>query len=229
MEKIEEDRLIQEFSMLNSYEEGTVYFNQHELHPGLVLKVSITMRSTYQAMSQIRVLSCNSSDSVDKVLFVLDVIDADTNLSLHKYESNTTDKGPTVREFLTHYVDLDRPFNSLNWIKVHYPGVDSFIDNNSDYSVLEVLHEVFHAGAKPPTSAGLNQIVFSLPIQSPRCYSIASSLVYSKVDGSTTTTSADLLNRVIPAGRFISQCLSDIQSGDKIRYKLDSLDLTMPF
>jgi sulfite reductase alpha subunit-like flavoprotein len=228
MEKIEKDRLIQEFSMLNSYEEGTVYFNQRELHPGLVLKVSITMRSTYQAMSQIRVLSRNSSDSVDKVLFLLDVIDADTNLSLHKYESNTTDKDPTVREFLTYYVDLDRPFNSLNWSKVQYPGVDSFIDNNSDYSVLEVLHEVFHAGAKPPISVGLNQILFSMPIQSPRCYSIASSPVYSKVDGSTTTTSADLLNRVIPAGRFISQCLSDIQSGDKIHYKLDSLDLTIP-
>jgi sulfite reductase alpha subunit-like flavoprotein len=228
MEQIEEDRLLQEFSMLNSYEEGMVYFNQHELHPGRVLKLSITMRSTYQEMSHIRVLSRNSSDHVDKVLFLLDVIDADTKLSFHKYESNTTNKDPTIREFLTHYVDLDRPFNSLNWIKFQYPGVESFIANNSDYSVLEVLHEVFHSGAKPPTSAFLNQILFSMPIQRPRCYSIASSPVYSKVDGSTTTTSADLLIRVIPAGRFSSQCLSDIRSGDKIRYKLDSFDLTVP-
>jgi hypothetical protein len=113
MEQIEEGRFMQEFSMLNSYEEGTVYFNHHELHHGRVLKLSITMRSTYQEMSHIQILSRNSSDSVDKVLFLLDVIDADTKLSFHKCESNTTNKDPTVREFLTHYVDLDRPFNSL--------------------------------------------------------------------------------------------------------------------
>jgi sulfite reductase alpha subunit-like flavoprotein len=229
MEQIEEDRLLQEFSMLNSYEEGTVYFNQHELHPGRVLKLVITMRSTYQEMSHIRVLCRNSSDSVDKVLFLLDVIDADTKLSFHKYESNANDRDPTVREFLTHYVDLDRPFNSLHWIKLQYPGVESFLSRNSNYSVLKVLHEVFHSGAKPPTSAFLSRILFSMPIQRPRCYSIASSPAYSKVNGSATTTSADLLIRVIPAGRFSSQCLSDIQSGDKIRYKLDSFDLTVPF
>jgi sulfite reductase alpha subunit-like flavoprotein len=224
MAQFEKDRLLQEFESLNSYKEGTLYFNHGEHQAGRVMKLSIAMGSTYEEMSHIRVLPRNSLDGVERVLFLLDVLDGDAKLNLHDGQSNKTDKDPTIREFLTHYVDLNRSFNSLNWIKTQYPGVELFADNKS---VLEFLHDIFVAGVKPPTLKSLDQILLSMPIQRPRCYSIASSPVYSNIDESKTV-SADMLIRVIPGGRFSSQCLSDIQSGDKIRYKLDSFNLTMP-
>lgn len=221
-DKDEDDIYPQDFAILSSYKEGSLNFDERDHNPGRIMKLSLEVQSNYREMSHIHVLPRNGSKCVSRVISLLGIKDGNITITLPHHQWNTIQE-ITVQKFLTDYVDLYQPFRCLNWAASQYPNVEADMKNTS---VIEVLEETLQAVAQPaPTLSDLARILFSMRAQRPRCYSIASSPTFPQQSESSeapkpTKATADILVKIIPNGRFSLQCLSDLQNGCKIRYKL---------
>jgi sulfite reductase alpha subunit-like flavoprotein len=129
-----------------------------------------------------------------------------------------------ICEFLSDYVDLEQPFQSLGWM-ADFVGVSAVEFEN--IPVIETLVKIFLTGAsRPLSSSKAIQMLQSMKPHQPRCYSTASSpIVYecsTARSSNASSTNLEILMRIIPKGRFSWQTLSESSPGTNICYKFQA-------
>ncbi|TVY82958.1 Inducible nitric oxide synthase [Lachnellula suecica] len=225
------DRYIQHYNMLRSFREATMGFDPRKHKPQGMLKVSLEIpEPEYQDMGHVRLLPRNSPGKVKRVLKLLGIPDHTVIALSGDYpESNPTSRtwkewqcrSPTVTvgNFVTDFVDLYRPFISMDW------APDSTIIHNS--SAIEVLETIARGSKWVPSSASLKAILFSMETLRPRTYSVASTWLDTTSVGPNKSV-VDVLVHVTPRGRFSDRCLADQGNQSKILYKLTANNACLP-
>lgn len=213
-------RKLQHYAALNSYREATTIFDKSTHKFGRVMKMSLDLGgSIYQEMDNIRVLPQNPVEHVDLMLSLLGDAARDAKITLpHKRKDIWT---LPIREFLTEYVDILEPFSSFDWLNEKFPGRElEFVTS----PVVQVIESLFGCEMRSqPTPEELEQILLSIPMLRPRCYSIASAPHLHH-----NSFIAEILFRVIPQARFSDITMSNLQSGEKLRFKLFRNHLSAP-
>ncbi|KAL9019558.1 MAG: hypothetical protein Q9185_003178 [Variospora sp. 1 TL-2023] len=158
---------------------------------------------TYEDLGCIQVLPINAPAKVRRAVRALGVNGSD-RIALGI--SDTTN--PTYSSFLTSYIDLEIPFQTLDWLQDTLITSLAVLDQGklSNSSSLDAL-EYFHTSAILPAPSTLTDtIILALPPLHPRTYSIASSLSYTFPF--SRHNRLDMLAKPFPSGRFSHTFLS---------------------
>ncbi|KAL8684985.1 MAG: hypothetical protein Q9218_008039 [Villophora microphyllina] len=185
---------------------------------------------SYSDMECIQMLPVNSPARVRRALRALGVNgSSETPLPLPDKDR------PTYLSFLTEYVDLEAPFQVLDFLKQLDPQCASAINEEKlkSLSSLSALEHLRTAELLPPSTDLIAVLIFSLPILHPHTYSIASSLSYTSPSTPATlrtrhqppsqyksrSNRLDILVKPLPHGRFSHTFLSSVPSPLSLRYR----------
>lgn len=208
-----------------------------EGYQGTYLLTLDNKNGSYDDMGCVQVLPINSPSKVRQALRALGV-NGSTKVSLQL--SGMED--PSYSTFLTEYIDLELPFQDIEWLKS--PDITTDPSTSSEklcsLSSLDTLSNLHTLGILPAKPTLTESICLALPLLHPRTYSTASSLLYqsrspTKTSASNpppaTHTHLDLLVKPLPQGRFSHTFLSHPHP-TPLRYRLlpsaASLLLTLP-
>ncbi|KAL8814584.1 MAG: hypothetical protein Q9223_006200 [Gallowayella weberi] len=212
-----------------------------ERHQGTYL-VTLDLGSvSYQDMSCIQVLPVNAPAKVRRALRALGV-SGSTEISLDMPKTHN----PCYSAFFTEYVDLEMPFNDLDWL--HSLDARSITPVSEEklrlLTSLEALEHLHQMGLLPTERELIISICLALPLLHPRTYSIASSMSHasfrktstkiSQRIKATTTRNANQLEILVKPfsdGRFSHTSLSS-PLPSRLRFRLVASSaasiLTMP-
>ena len=165
----------------------------------------------YREMSCIQVLPCNAPKKVEQALRALCVKGSDRMNLIFDEED------PTFARFLTEYVDLERPFLELEWLRsIPFASQRNLhVESLSQTSVAEVLERVVSTDVSPQTTRDYylqRDICLDMPLLHPKTYSVASSPSYT-LNHKDSTVSSDsevqIMVKINPEGRFSDTFLND--------------------
>ena len=178
----------------------------------------------FEEMSCIQLLPINSASKVQRALTALGV-----------QENATLDlppdgKSPSYSNFLTEFIDLELPFQKLDWLDSLHSAASHGLakDSISNQSVLEVL-EYLHSQNLLHTKYTSNlrrKICLGMPLLRTRTYSLASSQTYtSRLQTPSTGTAKpqgkiSIMAKIIPGGRFSSTFLTDSPLPSLLKYRI---------
>ncbi|KAL8628374.1 hypothetical protein Q9189_005918 [Teloschistes chrysophthalmus] len=179
----------------------------------------------YNDIDCIQLLPINAPAKVRRALRALGV-NGSTSMSTEFPDT----KPPTYSSFLTEYIDLESPFQTLDFLK-HLDPTSEIYEKLHSLSCLTALEHLNKSGLLPTSPETTTSILLSLPLLHPRTYSIASSLSYHPTnlyspshDPSQNKNSAnnhlDILVKPLPHGRFSQHFLSSTQPPLSLRYRL---------
>lgn len=182
-----------------------------EGYQGTYLITLDNKNGSYDDMGCVQVLPINSPSKVRQALRALGV-NGSTKISLHL--PNMED--PSYSTFLTEYIDLELPFQDIEWLQSPDITTNPFIseENLRSLSSLDALSHLHTLGILPANPALTVSICLAFPHLHPRTYSTASSLLYQSppIPRSNipppTGTHLDLLVKPLPHGRFSHTFLS---------------------
>lgn len=181
-------------------------------HEGTYLVTLNIGMGSYEDMSCIQVLPINSPAKTRRALRALGVSGSD-KISLSFPHADD----PSHSSFLSSYVDLEAPFQGLDWLRSMTTAInEEKLESLASLDVLEQLHE---SGILPVEAALTSSICFALPLLHPRTYSIASSASYSASLNSSIVPQhlktaprrqhhLDILVKPFSTGRFSHTALS---------------------
>ncbi|KAI4203856.1 MAG: hypothetical protein LQ348_001377, partial [Seirophora lacunosa] len=174
---------------------------------------------TYEDLACVQVLPLNSPAKVRRALRALGV-NGSERVSLDMLDTSN----PSYSSLLTSYIDLEAPFQTLDWFNDLAPTSTAALDQVKlkTLSSLDALEYLNTSDSLPGAVALLNTIILALPALHPRTYSIASSLFYpstSRTATPCTNNHLDVLVKALPSGRFSRTFLSS-SLPSPLRYKL---------
>lgn len=220
------DNCQKQFTMIDSYNQAPAIFNADEVQAGHMLKLSLELPTDYEELSHIRLLPQNAPRDIEKVMGLLGIEDDGPNSFVELPLSTGVVSEVKIRDFLTHYVALDRPFRSVDWVATCPFFPESRFDQLSAIELLEKLCGTDYYSNL--SSQEISEILLSMKPFRPRSYSVASSSSYASPSTATDndTKIVDILVRVLPNGRFSSRTLTSLSlsSAPQIRYKLDKIE-----
>ena len=175
-----------------------------------------------EELSCVQVLPFNSSAKVDQALKAL-CVDASTQMNL-VFDGQS----PTFGSFLTEFVDLERPFLELEWLKslalASQRGLSP--DSLRNISVLEVLERVVNTDFTQDDQAlGYclqRDICLDMPLLKVKTYSVASSPSYAsdrKGTAPATGNKIDIMVKINQDGRFSDTFLNDFPTPAPLKYR----------
>lgn len=186
------------------------------------LLLSLDIQSeTFEEMSCIQVLPCNSQTKVERALRALCVEGSDQmNLVLDGED-------PTFFRFLTSFVDLELPFLELAWLKSIPLVGQRNLDEQSIYhlSVADVLERIVSTdfAQEPGLDYCLQRdICLAMPLLNMKTYSIASSLSYAstyKDSAASTRNELQIMVKILKNGRFSDKFLHDCAPPRFLKYR----------
>ena len=216
-------------SLLSTLKDATLVIQAPKTGPELArsLLLSVDIQSeTYEEMSCIQVLPCNSPTKVERALQALCAQGSDQmNLVLDGED-------PTFSIFLTSFVDLELPFLELEWLKSIPLGGQRNLnaESLSHLSVAEVLERIVSTDFVQETSLGYclqRDICLAMPLLNVKTYSIASSLSYAssyKDPASYTGNELQIMVKIQENGRFSDTFLHDCAPPRFLKYRfIDSI------
>ena len=180
---------------------------------------------SYNDMGCVQLLPINSPAKVRQVLRALGV-NGSTKISLQLPDM----EDPSYSAFLTEYIDLELPFQDIEWLKSPDLTTNSAISEEKlkSLSSLDSFSYLQTLGILPAKTALTESICLALPHLHPRTYSTASSLSYHSPPHTKIPryrppppcqTHLDLLVKPLPNGRFSHIFLSHPTS-TPLRYRL---------
>ena len=216
-------------SLLSTLKDATLVIQAPKTGPefarSLLLSVDI-QSETYDEMSCIQVLPCNSPTRVERALQALCADGSDQmNLVLDGED-------PTFSIFLTSFVDLELPFLELEWLKSIPLGGQRNLnaESLSQLSVAEVLERIVSTDFVQDTSLDYclqRDICLAMPLLNVKTYSIASSLSYAssyKDTASYTGNELQIMVKIQENGRFSDTFLHDCAPPRYLKYRfIDSI------
>ena len=191
------------------------------------LLLSLDIQSeTYEEMSCIQVLPCNSQTKVERALQALCVEGSDQmNLVLDGED-------PTFSGFLTSFVDLELPFLEFEWLKsIPLGGQRNLHEESlSHLSVADVLERIVSTDFVQEHSLDYclqRDICLAMPLLNMKTYSVASSLSYAssyKDPATSTGNELQIMIKIQENGRFSDTFLHDCAPPRFLKYRfIDSI------
>ncbi|KAL8765209.1 MAG: hypothetical protein Q9209_007642 [Squamulea sp. 1 TL-2023] len=194
-----------------------------EHHPGTHIITLDLGAHPYTDMGCVQVLPINSPTQVRRALRALGVSGSSKAIP-------GTD-GPSCSAFLTEYIDLESPFQNLEWLPA--PNTTNISEERMRSSTSLDTLEYLHTLSLLPADAVLTtSICLALPQLHPRTYSIASYLSYNsskpfyiprrsfKAPTLQHRNHLDILVKPFPQGRFSHTFLSSSQNISLLRYRI---------
>ncbi|KAL8898175.1 MAG: hypothetical protein Q9207_006841 [Kuettlingeria erythrocarpa] len=191
----------------------------------------------YEDLSCIQLLPINSPAKVRRALRALGVNASDV-MSLDMPDTTSLSHS----SFLTEYIDLEAPFQELDWLALLPPATTRTTNQDllKSQPSLDSLEHLHTAGCLPADDTITQSICLALPLLHPRTYSVASSLTYTSPpavkqlrskSSAATHNHLDILVKPYPQGRFSHAFLAG-PAPAPLRYRLlpssASTLLTMP-
>ena len=219
----------QQESLLSTLKDATLVIQAPKTGPECArsLLLSLDIQSeTYEELSCIQVLPCNSPTKVERALQALCVEGSDQmNLVLDGED-------PTFSRFLTSFVDLELPFLEFEWLRSIPLGGQRNLNAKSlsHLSVAEVLERIVSTDFVQENSFDYclqRDICLAMPLLNVKTYSIASSLAYasSYEDPATSTwNELQIMVKIQENGRFSDTFLHDCAPPRFLKYRfIDSI------
>ena len=216
-------------SLLTTLKDATLVIQAPKTGPECArsLLLSLDIQSeTYEEMSCIQVLPCNSPTKVGRALQALCVEGSDQmNLVLDGED-------PTFSTFLTSFVDLELPFLDLEWLSsIPLSGQRNLnADALSHLSVAEVLERIVSTEFVQENSLDYclqRDICLAMPLLNVKTYSIASSLSYAsfyKGPAVLNVNELQIMVKIQENGRFSDTFLHDCAPPRFLKYRfIDSV------
>ena len=176
---------------------------------------------TYEEMSCIQVLPCNSPEKVERALQALCLRGSDQmNLVLDGED-------PTFSRFLTSFVDLELPFLELEWLKSIPLNVERDLnaESLSHLSVAEVLERIVSTDFVQENTRGYclqRDICLAMPLLNVKTYSVASSRSYTLCHdnfAAATGNELQIMVKIQENGRFSDTFLNDCAPPRFLKYR----------
>ena len=177
---------------------------------------------SFEEINCVQVLPFNAPAKVDQALKVL-CIDASDPMNL-VFDGES----PTFGIFLIEFVDLERPFLELEWLKSVALAFQRGLSPSSlgKVSVLEVLERVIDTGFTQDDRAfdySLERdVCLDIPLLHVKTYSVASSPSYAsncKETAAVTGNRIDIMVKVNQDGRFSDTFLNDFAAPVPLKYR----------
>ena len=180
-----------------------------EVNRSLLISLNIGSEP-FAEMSCIQILPCNAPTKVEEAVRAL-CVDGSTNMNLVFDDGDD----PTFSKFLTEYVDLERPFIELEWLKSVRLATQKNITvkSLSQLSVFEVLCRLIGANFTEDRTSDYclqRDICLDMPLLSIKTYSVASHPRYALTregDSRATGHEVDIMAKVYHDGRFSDKFL----------------------
>ena len=216
-------------SLLSTLKDATLVIQAPRTGPecdrSLLLSLDI-QDETYEEMTCIQVLPCNSQTKVERALQAL-CVGASDQMSLV-----LDGEDPTFSTFLTCFVDLELPFLELEWLKsIPLHGQRNLnAESLSHLSVAEVLERIVSTDFVQENSLDYclqRDICLAMPLLSMKTYSVASSLSYAssyKDLAASAGNELQIMVKIQENGRFSDTFLHDCAPPRFLKYRfIDSI------
>ncbi len=179
-----------------------------------VVRVTLNVGNrTYQEMDHIKLLPPNRPEEVLGLITALAVCPE------HRLPFAAD---LDIFSYLRDFVNLGLPFKSLPWLSKIPALLLPTPTSLSSMPVPEVLEVLSRGGPIP--GIDITEICRSMPLLTPRTFSIASSAshLHPQSTGAPSESLVDLLVKIQPHGRFSTEFLSQAEPGETMRYMISA-------
>lgn len=170
-------RLLDHSANLSLYKTGVIKLNEVIDDSSRSMYAYIDIENIHhEDMACVQILPSNSERKVNRLLRL---IGKDREARFELSQSLM----PSYHQFLTDFVDLERPFSQLDWLLARHDVASSkfatdILTHMGAYDTLQLLHKMNILPTLCSSDDQIRRILMAIPLLHPRTYSIASSHRY---------------------------------------------------